>query len=59
VAAGEVVGRLHFLERLDRAPVDVQAKTAGVVCSVRAIATTQQGDCLVVTARPCDREELV
>ncbi len=59
VAAGEVVGRLHFLERLDRAPVDVQVKTAGVVCSVRAIATTQQGDCLVVTARPCDREELV
>ena len=59
VTAGEVVGRMHFPERPDRAPVDVQAGSSGVVCSIRAIAATQQGDCLVVTGRRCGREELL
>jgi predicted deacylase len=59
VTAGEIVGRMHFPERPDRAHVDVRAGSAGVVCSMRAIATTQQGDCLVVTGRRCGREELL
>jgi predicted deacylase len=59
VRAGAVVGRMHFPERPDRAPVDVQARSSGVVCSIRAIAATQQGDCLVVTGRRCGREELL
>lgn len=58
VDAAEVVGRLHFLERPDRPPLEVRAARAGVVCAVRAIAATQQGDCVVVTGQPCPREAL-
>lgn len=59
VDASEVVGRLHFIERPDRPPVDIRTRRAGVVCAIRAIATTQQGDCLVVTGRPCTRDALL
>jgi len=59
VTTGEVIGRMHFPERPDRSPVDVQAGSGGLVCSVRAIAMTQQGDCLVVTGRRCGREALL
>ncbi len=59
VDAGQVVGRIHFLERPDRLPVDVVARTSGIVCTIRAIATTQQGDCTVVIGQPRRRDELV
>ena len=59
VDAGQVVGRMHFLERPDRLPVDVVARTSGIVCTIRAIATTQQGDCAVVIGQPRRRDELV
>jgi predicted deacylase len=58
VDRGQPVGRLHFIERPDRAPVEVPAQTAGVVCSLRAIAATTQGDCLAVVGRPCAEEDL-
>ena len=58
VQAGEPVGRVHFLERLDREPETVHAKTDGIVCVVRAVATTEQGDNVVVVAREADRKEL-
>lgn len=58
VSAGEPVGRMHFLERPDRQPEVIHAKTDGVVCVVRAIATTAQGDNVVVVAREIDRSEL-
>lgn len=58
VERGQPVGRLHFLERPDRNPAEVTAMTSGIVCSVRAIATTQQGDCLTVIGQPCRREDL-
>ena len=53
VDAGQVVGHIHFLERPERLPVDVVART------IRAIATTQQGDCAVVIGQPRRRDELV
>ena len=56
--AGEPVGRMHFLERVDREPETVHAKTDGIVCVVRAVATTEQGDNIVVVAREADRKEL-
>jgi len=59
VAPGAVVGRLHFIERLDRAPVDVVAESAGILCTIRAIAPTQQGDCVAVIGHPCRREDLM
>jgi predicted deacylase len=58
VRAGEPVGRMHFLERVDREPETVHAKTDGTVCVVRAVATTEQGDNIVVVAREADRKEL-
>lgn len=58
VEAGQPVGRIHFLERPDREPEVVLAKNDGVVCVVRAIATTEQGDNIVVIAREVDRKEL-
>jgi predicted deacylase len=58
VDVGEPVGRIHFLERPDREPELILSKTAGIVCVVRAIATTEQGDNVVVIAREADRSEL-
>ena len=58
VDVGEPVGRIHFLERPDREPEMILSKTAGIVCVVRAIATTDQGDNVVVVAREADRSEL-
>ena len=58
VSVGEPVGRIHFLERPDREPEVIVSKTDGIVCVVRAIATTEQGDNVVVVAREADRSEL-
>lgn len=58
VERGQVVGRLHFLERPDRLPTEMTAMTSGIVCAIRAIATTQQGDCLVVTGQAGRPEDL-
>ena len=58
VSVGEPVGRIHFLERPDREPEQIVSKTEGIVCVVRAIATTEQGDNVVVVAREADRSEL-
>jgi len=58
VEPGEPVGRIHFLERPDREPEVIHAANAGVVCVVRAIATTEQGDNVVVTGRVVHRSEL-
>jgi predicted deacylase len=59
VESGQPVGRLHFLERPDRAPETILAKTTGIVCVVRAVATTEQGDNVVVIGREVSREELL
>ncbi len=56
--AGDVVGRMHSLERPQLEPEPLVALTDGVVCVVRAIATTDQGDNVVVIAREVDRSEL-
>jgi len=59
ITRGHVVGRIHFIERPDRAPVEVTAQSAGIVCVVRAIATIGQGDCLAVVGQRCSRDELL
>ena len=58
VSVDEPVGRVHFLERPDREPELILSKTDGIVCVVRAIATTEQGDNVVVVAREADPSEL-
>ena len=59
VEAGQVVGRLHFVERPDRTPSEIVAKSSGIVCTVRALAPAEQGDCVFVIGRPCRPEELL
>jgi predicted deacylase len=59
VEAGEALGRIWFLERPEREPAVVEAATSGIVCIVRAIATTEQGDNVAVVARETTREELL
>jgi N2-acetyl-L-2,4-diaminobutanoate deacetylase len=59
VEAGQLVGRIHFLERPEREPEPIVAASAGVVCVVRAIATTEQGDNVVVIGHEVSREELL
>jgi predicted deacylase len=58
VSVDEPVGRIHFLERPDREPEPILSTTDGIVCVVRAIATTEQGDNVVVVAREADLAEL-
>ena len=58
VEQGQPVGRMHFLERVDREPETIQAKTDGIVCVVRGVAATEQGDNVVVVAREADLAEL-
>jgi predicted deacylase len=58
VTAGQPMGQIHFLERPEREPVVVEALTDGIVLTVRAIATTLQGDNVIVIAREIDVEEL-
>jgi predicted deacylase len=58
VESGEPVGRIHFIERPDREPEPVHAGNDGIVCVVRAVATCEQGDNIVVVAREVDRSEL-
>jgi predicted deacylase len=58
VETGEPVGLIHFIERPDREPAIVHAGNDGIVCVVRAVATCEQGDNIVVVAREVDRTEL-
>src|SRR5215208_519013 len=55
VSAGQPVGRIHSIERPDREPETIEAELDGVVCGIRAISTTVQGDSVVVTGQPIDR----
>jgi predicted deacylase len=59
VEPGQPVGQVHFLERPDRAPEVVHALTAGIVVVVRAIATTAQGDNVVVVGKEISLEDLL
>jgi predicted deacylase len=59
VERGQPLGQLHFIERPDREPTVVTAGMAGVVCSIRAIATTTQGDKLAVVGREVKVEDLL
>ena len=58
VSAGEPIGQMHFLERPEREPEVVHAENDGIVFSLRAIATTDQGDNVAVIAREVSVDEL-
>lgn len=54
VAAGQVVGAIHFSERPDREPVPVIAPTAGVLIGCRGPSLVAQGDCVACIAHDVD-----
>jgi N-alpha-acetyl-L-2,4-diaminobutyrate deacetylase len=58
VSEGQPIGQIHFLERPEREPAVVHAQNDGMVFSLRAIATTDQGDNVAVVAREVTVEEL-
>ena len=59
VRAGQMVARIHRLDDLEGPPVDVTARTAGVVCAVRAPAPTERGECVCVIGQITDRASLL
>jgi N-alpha-acetyl-L-2,4-diaminobutyrate deacetylase len=58
VAAGQVLGAIHFLERPDREPVSVVASAAGVLIATRAPSLVAQGDCVACIAHDVDPRAL-
>jgi N-alpha-acetyl-L-2,4-diaminobutyrate deacetylase len=59
VKRGQVVGFIHHLERPDRAPETVVARTAGYFITMRAPCLTQQGDCVAVIAQRVSAKEVL
>jgi predicted deacylase len=58
VAKGDVVGRIHFLERPDRQPVPVVANADGMLIAGRAPSIVKQGDCVACVAHDVDPRKL-
>lgn len=58
VEDGQPVGQIHFLERPDRAPEVVRAKTGGVLIATRGPALVGQGDCVACVAHDVPPEVL-
>ena len=56
---GEPVGRLWFIDRPDRPAELLRAPMDGVVAVTKAIAPTEQGDCVFVLGEPIDRSALL
>ena len=58
VEQGQLVGRIHFIDRPDREPTLLHSPLDGVVCVVRAIAPCLPGDNVLVIGREVDVAEL-
>lgn len=57
IEAGETVGWIHHLERPDRQPEPIVARTSGYLVTTRVPCLTQQGDCVAVIAAAVDIEQ--
>jgi len=58
VQAGQLVGRIHFIDRPDREATEIVSPRDGVVCVVRAIAPCEPGDNVLVIGRQIAVSEL-
>lgn len=54
VEAGQTVGSIHFLERPEREPEPIVARSAGVLIGVRGPSVVLQGDCVACIAHDVD-----
>jgi len=59
VTAGQLVGRVHFIDRPDREPSLVHTPREGGVCVGRAIAPCEPGDNVLVIGPQVDASELM
>lgn len=59
VKAGDRVGAIHHLERPDRSPEPIIARTSGFLITARVPCLTQQGDCVAVIARQVGIDEVL
>jgi predicted deacylase len=58
VKRGQTVGFIHHLERPDRAPERLVARSAGYLITMRAPCLTRQGDCVAVIAQEVSAKAL-
>jgi predicted deacylase len=58
VEAGQTLGRIHFLERPEREPIDVRAHSDGILLATRAPSIVGQGDCVACVAHEVDPRRL-
>ncbi|MBO0745766.1 MAG: succinylglutamate desuccinylase/aspartoacylase family protein [Candidatus Dormibacteraeota bacterium] len=59
VETAQPVARIHRLDDLEGPPAEVTARTAGVVCALRAPAPTERGECVCVIGQVADRASLL
>lgn len=59
VNSGDVVGAIHHLERPERAPEPIVARSSGYLITARVPCLTQQGDCVAVVAQPVGVDEVL
>ncbi|HYG78202.1 MAG TPA: succinylglutamate desuccinylase/aspartoacylase family protein [Planctomycetota bacterium] len=59
VESGQTVGFIHHLERPDRAPEQIVARTSGYLLTMRVPCLTQQGDCVAVIAQPVSEQKVM
>jgi N-alpha-acetyl-L-2,4-diaminobutyrate deacetylase len=58
VMEGQMIGAIHFLERPDRPPIEINAPSEGVLIATRAPSVVSQGDCVACIAHDVDPRKL-
>jgi N-alpha-acetyl-L-2,4-diaminobutyrate deacetylase len=59
VSVDQTVGRLHFLERPDRQPIEILSPKDGYLICMRSPCKTQQGDCVAVIGETVSIESIM
>jgi N-alpha-acetyl-L-2,4-diaminobutyrate deacetylase len=59
VNIGDCLGAIHHLERPDRTPEPIIARSSGHLITARVPCLTQQGDCVAVIARQVGIDEVL
>ena len=59
VTVGDCIGYIHHLDRPDRKPEPIVARSSGYMITARVPCLTQQGDCVAVIARQVGIDEVL